>query len=220
MTHAVAQEPARQDTKTRILDAAERLFAEQGFAATSLRQITRVAKANLAAVNYHFQSKDSLVEAVLRRKIGWINDRRLELLDAEEGAGGPVTLEGVFRTFFQPLFEAEQQGVDLASFPRLLSRVYGDEQESMMPLFRSAFGGVIARYRAAFHRAAPGLGQRAMALAFHFSIGSMAHYLAAGKMLELLSGGSGAYSREEVVEQLVRFCAGGVKAMGEGEAGR
>ena len=60
-------------TKTRILNAAEKLFGEKGFDGTSLRDITAEAQVNLAAVNYHFQSKDSLFDAVIERRIEPIN---------------------------------------------------------------------------------------------------------------------------------------------------
>ena len=63
----------RQDTKSRILDAAEKLFGLNGFEATSLRDITAEAQVNLAAVNYHFQSKDSLIDAVIARRIEPVN---------------------------------------------------------------------------------------------------------------------------------------------------
>ena len=72
----------RPDTKTRILDAAEKLFGDKGFDATSLRDITTEADVNLAAVNYHFQSKDSLIEATIMRGAGPINEKRLSMLDA------------------------------------------------------------------------------------------------------------------------------------------
>jgi AcrR family transcriptional regulator len=61
------------DTKDRILDSAELLFAQQGIASTSLRAITDHADVNLASVNYHFQSKDALVQAVLNRRLNPIN---------------------------------------------------------------------------------------------------------------------------------------------------
>ena len=77
----------RPDTRDRILDAAERLFAQQGFDLTSLRALTTEADVNLAAVNYHFGSKERLFEAVLARLIAPINAERLARLDALEAKG-------------------------------------------------------------------------------------------------------------------------------------
>ena len=71
-------------TKEKILDTAERLFAEQGIGATSLRQIIGVAGVNLAAVHYHFGSKEALLEAVFARRIERVNRERLEMLDRVE----------------------------------------------------------------------------------------------------------------------------------------
>ena len=75
-------------TKDRILDSAERLFARDGFEATSLRAITAEANVNLAAVNYHFQSKEALVQAVIGRRMGPVNAQRIALLDACEAEAG------------------------------------------------------------------------------------------------------------------------------------
>src|ERR1700724_3073889 len=87
------------DTKTRILNSAEKLFGKNGFDATSLRDITAEAQVNLAAVNYHFQSKDSLIDAIIERRILPINQRRLEMLDA---AGHPPSVEQVVESFLSP----------------------------------------------------------------------------------------------------------------------
>ena len=79
-------------TKERILDAAEGLFMEHGFEATSLRSITAAAAVNLAAVNYHFGSKDELFQAVLTRRLDPMNQRRVALLDRFERDAAPATL--------------------------------------------------------------------------------------------------------------------------------
>ena len=71
-------------TKARILDAAEALFMEHGFEATSLRLITAAAGVNLAAVNYHFGSKEELFQAVLTRRLDPMNQARVALLDRYE----------------------------------------------------------------------------------------------------------------------------------------
>src|SRR5271166_6534149 len=89
----------RPDTKTRILDAAEKLFGEKGFDATSLRDITTEADVNLAAVNYHFQSKESLIEAVILRGAGPVNDRRLAMLEA---TGPKASVEQIVEAFVGP----------------------------------------------------------------------------------------------------------------------
>ena len=72
------------DTRSRILDAAEKLLVQYGLDATTLRMITAEAQANLAAVNYHFGSKEALIEAVFRRRLTWLNEQRIAALDAFE----------------------------------------------------------------------------------------------------------------------------------------
>jgi len=93
-----------KDTKERILDAAERLFAVTGFEATSLRNITAEADVNLAAVNYHFGSKEKLTEAVFSRRLEPMNRERIALLDALEAHGGPDSrnLEAIVEAFVGP----------------------------------------------------------------------------------------------------------------------
>src|ERR1051325_3683820 len=92
------------DTKTRILDAAESLFVEHGFEATSLRQLTAAAGVNLAAVNYHFGSKEVLFQAVLTRRLDPMNQERIELLEALEREAGakPASCEKVLFAMLIP----------------------------------------------------------------------------------------------------------------------
>src|SRR3981081_4013505 len=86
---SVTPDVASAGTKTRILDAAELLFMEHGFEATSLRQLTSAAGVNLAAVNYHFGSKEELFQAVLTRRLDPMNQERIDLLDKLEGRERP-----------------------------------------------------------------------------------------------------------------------------------
>lgn len=213
MTQAV---DAARDTKERILDAAESLFARQGFAAASLRQITADAGVNLAAVNYHFQSKEALFMAVIKRKIEPINARRLVLLDGLESQLPEVvpSLEQVTRAFFRPVFEARLLGVELGDFPRLLGRVYTEPGDWVARVFGDAFGQVLERFSRAYRRALPGLTPKDLAWGAHFMIGSMAHYLAAGEILKFMSRGQvDAADTEEAYERLVSFAAAGLQVM-------
>src|SRR5437763_16807197 len=97
-----AMEPVEAGTRESLMDAAESLFAERGIPAASLRAITERATANLAAVHYHFGSKQGLVRAVFDRRLAPLNRERLTLLDRYEAEGGGV--EEVVRAFVAPIF--------------------------------------------------------------------------------------------------------------------
>ena len=116
-------------TRQRILGAAEELFAERGFAGASLRQVTAAANVNLAAVNYHFGSKDNLIEEVFRRRLDELSRRRLERLAAIEAAGTP-TLEAVLHAFITPALElsleiSRRYGFQLRSDDENNQRIFG-----------------------------------------------------------------------------------------------
>ena len=72
---------AQSDTKTRILDGAEQMFAREGFHNTSLRALTDLAEANLASVNYHFGSKEALLQTVIERRLLPLNIIRQEKIE-------------------------------------------------------------------------------------------------------------------------------------------
>src|SRR6059036_3181340 len=109
--------PAGQETRARILDAAERLFAEHGYDGASLRDITAQAGVNLAAVNYHFRTKESLIQAVFARRLAPVNQRRLALLDACEAsaAGGRLQLEEVVRALISPVLRLGQENPEVST---------------------------------------------------------------------------------------------------------
>src|SRR5580658_4365705 len=97
------------DTKGKILDTAERLFAEQGYGAVSLRQIIADAEVNLAAIHYHFGSKQELLDQVIMRKAGPVNLERLERLDRlETKPGAPPTVEQVLEAFLMPMAQSAE----------------------------------------------------------------------------------------------------------------
>lgn len=94
------------DTPSRLVVAAERLFAEHGEEATSLRAITRAAMSNAAAVHYHFGGRDGLLVAVLERHLAPLRTRRRQLLDAlSERPGGPEPVADVLAAALRPDLE-------------------------------------------------------------------------------------------------------------------
>jgi AcrR family transcriptional regulator len=147
------------DTKTRILDAAEKLFAEKGYSATSLRQIMSLAKVNVAAVHYHFRAKESLLEAVLRRRADQINRERLEMLEGFErkSPAGMATLEQTLEAFLLPTFrlasDPERGG---HTYVRLLGRLLA-ESDLLPGNVLANFAPVLLRFGEALQRALPHL---------------------------------------------------------------
>lgn len=167
------------DTKTSILDTAERLFAERGYSATSLRKITAGAGVNLAAIHYHFHSKEALLEAVVGRRCRALNERRLEML-----AAAPPHLERIIEAFVLPAFQmARDGGEGVALFARLLGRLYS-EADVFAHIVKANFGHVFEAFLAAFEKALPGVPQDELVWRLHFTIGTMAHTLLRGPYIQ------------------------------------
>ncbi|MEO8161436.1 MAG: TetR family transcriptional regulator, partial [Arenimonas sp.] len=117
------------NTKDRILGAAEELFAQHGFSGTSLRQVTSRADVNIAAVNYHFGSKENLVNEVFRRRMDEMSERRLnELRQAQEET--PGELEPILRAFIEPALALtlDRHG---SAFVRVLARAYAEKNDRL-----------------------------------------------------------------------------------------
>jgi len=177
-------------TKARILDAAESLFMEHGYEATSLRAITARADVNLAAVHYHFGSKEELFQAVLARRLDPMNRARLELLTRLEGAAAPEALscERVLTAFLMPALslarDPERGGKD---FLRLLGRAYADPAPFIRRFLSEQYGVTIARFKAAFARALPALPARELSWRLHFIMGALSYTLAGTDALKLIA---------------------------------
>ena len=207
------------DTKTRILDAAEYLFGEKGIAGTSLRAITHEAGVNLAAVNYHFQSKDALVQAVIARRMQPINERRLEMLAELEttvGEDQPLPLKGVLRVVLEPVLRlAYRVGQEHANnFRKLFGRMFADPAMGPKMLFRAEMAGTIKILTGAFRRALPGCPEEEIWWGVNFVMGSMSHSLVSGPFIEVLSGGlCNPNEGERLLERILSFAAAGMSAL-------
>jgi AcrR family transcriptional regulator len=200
-------------TKDRILNAAERLFARDGIEATSLRTITAEAGVNLAAVNYHFQSKDALVTAVIMRRVGPVNEQRLALLEAceREAGDGPLPLERVMDAFVRPVVEI--YGSRAREFAPMLGRLYTEPSEYLEKIFESKIEPVAERFIQAYQRALPGLPRNELVWRLHFSMGAIGHTLAASHILRMLSDGQCDPSDVEgTVKRLEAFMLAGLTA--------
>lgn len=161
------------DTALKILDAAEQLFIERGFAATSMRAIATTAGVNLAAANYHFGSKKDLLAAVFQRRIEPINAERLKRLKNLKESEHPLTLRSVLATFLEPVIEA----VNAEAGPAVMARLFGEPQSITQPVLEGAFSEVATAYRETLAELLPKISEEELHWRFHFTIGSMVHLL-------------------------------------------
>lgn len=202
-------------TKERILDAAERLFAERGFAATSLRAITAAAQVNLAAVNYHFHSKEALLQAVYARRIVPVNQERLKLLRAVVARAGrrPPPLEAVLEAFIAPALRLQDEMAERrAAFQRLMGRMFAEPDERLRSIFKDQFAEVGFSFYAALGKALPKLPPAELGWRLQFTIGAMAHTLLGARLLSPIAGERGAApDAEGTIRRLVSFVAAGLR---------
>lgn len=162
-------------TRDRIVRAAEVLFARDGYTETSLRQITETAGVNLAAVNYHFGTKEQLLIEILDRVVTPINDERLALLDEAESGGVPDVVQ-VMTAFLLPDLRAiaRLQARDPA-MPHFVSRMYSEGSELMGRVMGRQFAETQARFYEAFARALPELGPEEIAWRLHCVVGMVVY---------------------------------------------
>lgn len=202
-------------TKERILDTAERLFSEQGYAATSLRSIIATAGVNLAAVHYHFHSKEALLEAVILRRSAPANQERLALLDRCELAAGeyPPSLEKVIEAFVAPTFRmARDPGSGGMVFMRLMGRLHA-EGDALSGILVTHFRDVLERFATALRQALPDLPPGELFWRLNFAIGALGQALRGGsKQLGVIADLSLASNSEMALEQLVAFLSAGFRA--------
>ncbi len=138
---------AQNDTVERLLHAATLLFAERGFAETSLRTITGMAGVNLAAVNYHFGSKKDLIQAVFYRFLNpYCRELDIKLDELERDSDGEPDAEALLKCMLETLLVAtEEIHEDPQIFMRLLTLSYTQSQEHLRHYVIGAFGPTYKR---------------------------------------------------------------------------
>lgn len=208
------------DTRERILDAAERLFMAHGYEGTSMRQITGDAGVNLAAVNYHFGSKESLMQEVFRRRLDWLNDERMRLLnEMEEASGGkPLKPSQIVDAFFGTLLRmAEREEHGGLTFLRLLGRTLTEPSEFIRTFLAHEYVDVMERYKGALFRALPDVPKAEIVWRFHFMLGATSYAIAGTDALRLVTDwqieAADTDDRlDRLLPRLMSFLLGGLRA--------
>ncbi len=205
------------ETQTRILDVAEELFMLHGFGGTSMRLLTSKAEVNLAAVNYHFGSKDALIEAVFRRRLDPMNAERIAELDRLErdAQGKALAPDAIVRAFLGASLRmvADESGGG-RNFARLLGRTYSEPAKPIRMTIGQLYAGTMERYKAAFERALPHLPKDELVWRMHFMFGTLAYTLAATDTVQLIAGckPEDRYDAHVLEDRLAAFLTSGLVA--------
>lgn len=208
------------DTRERILNAGERLFMAHGYEGTSMRQITSEAAVNLAAVNYHFGSKESLMQEVFRRRLDWLNEERMRVLGEMESAaaGKPLKpsqiVDGFFGTLLRMADDEERGGV---TFLGLLGRTLTEPSEFIRTFLAHEYATVMDRYKEALFKALPDVPKADIVWRFHFMLGATSYAIAGTDALRLVTDWqieeADAVDRvDRLVPRLMSFLLGGLRA--------
>ncbi|MCG8605162.1 TetR family transcriptional regulator [bacterium] len=162
------------DTKTKLLDVAERLFAERGISATSLRNIIAEAGANIAAIHYHFGSKENLVREVFARRLRPLNQERLARLDKlEADQNKQPSLESIIEAFIEPVIrmkmgEPEKHEMILRLFGQVMTG-----SETLRCLVAKQLEEIVGRFLKALGDALPQLSRQELVWRFRFMTGAL-----------------------------------------------
>ena len=198
-------------TKDRILHAAEELFAAQGFATTSLRQVTSRADVNIAAVNYHFGSKENLINEVFRRRMDEMSRQRLSQLE-QASKDRPGELEAVLAAFVEPALAVARDRQGGAAFIRVIARAYAEKNDGLRQFLSEQYGHVLREFARAIAQCVPGLEKEELYWRLDFLSGALTYAMSDFGLIKRPVGVSEVAHRKRAADELIRFAAAGIKS--------
>ncbi len=206
---------AQQDTKTKIIESAEELFAIDGFHHTTLRAITTKAGVNLAAVNYHFGSKEALLEAIFDRRLLPLNKIRIKRMEAvakeAKESGKKPDVEEVLRCFTEPTLALLHSKSGAGHFRMLVGRSLSDPDQTVRQLFLKRIQVVIGMLVDLLCLALPDQTRDHVALKLRFALGAMSHTLTFQNQGLILANVDQSKTIDEVIELLTQFIVKGME---------
>lgn len=210
MLEVVGTEPAA-DTKLRILDAAERMFADFGYAAASMKTIAAEAGVAQALLHYHFDTKEGLYVKVVERRTGAINSARRTALDRLASQGRGDDLDAILDALFRPALSQEAGG---ANYARILAAMSAASTGRDVELVRKHYDAIAHCYIDAIARAVPPHNRAAAAWAYSYAIGALVSQMAhTGRPERLAREEPGQSGIETRLRRLIRFSAAGIRQL-------
>lgn len=198
-------------TKERIISAAESLFAQHGFAGTSLRQVTSRADVNIAAVNYHFGSKENLINEVFRRRLDELSANRLIQLKAAVERD-PKDLEAILAAFIEPALALTIDHRGGSAFVRVIARAYAEKNDRLRKFLSDNYGHVLRDFARAIAHCLPELGKEALYWRLDFVAGALTYAMADFGLIKRRSSASEEDHCDHAARELIAFAAAGLRA--------
>ena len=211
-----AGKSGKDDTKERIMLAAESLFAERGFESVSLRDITTEALANVAAVNYYFGTKDALIDELITQGNAPLLSARMKLLDAAEKKYqiGIVPVEVVLDAVMRPmLMQIEDHGDRRDIYCKFMGRCMTERGTNLPKPVILGAQRLIKRMIGLLTDALPEDEPEVLIWKIHFSFGVLGHTLMHDELLRSITKGASEEPDFEVtLQRMIDFCKGGLNA--------
>lgn len=197
------------ETPERILAAAERMFADHGYAGVSLRSITRESGVNIAAIHYHFGSKQELLERIFELRCGPMNRERMRLLaECREGTGRPPLLEQILEAYLRPSLIWPDDPDGARRFLRLRAVLSHEHEKLAARLVSKYFNKVSRTFASAIHDSLPELSIEETYWRFQFLLAAQYYTLSSPDRITILSEGRCNPSDvDESLRHMVPFCA-------------
>ena len=208
---------ADKDTKQCILETAERLFALHGYHNTSLRKITSEARVNLAAVNYHFGSKEALLKAIFEHHLIPLNRIRLEKIEAvrELAHREKKSLQAadIIRAFLEPTLKYRDNKTGSNYFIALVGRAMTEPDDTVRNLFLHYIKPLAALLFETLREALPGLQPETLYWRLQFTAGTISHIMRLTGRLDMVPEHiKPNQDADDLIEQLLPFLTAGLEA--------
>src|SRR5690606_37232126 len=194
-------------TQQRILDVAERMFADEGYSRVSLRRITTAADANMAAVHYYFRTKEALLRAIFEARVAPLTEERRRLLaELRQRAGSqPPAVRDILAAFIGPGIRLgrTEQG---ATFNRLSAICSVDPDPAVKDIVFGVHDDVAQSFVQRLQVACPQLDARTFFVRLQCVFGSMMYIRADnGRVDRLLDADASHAGVDDTLEKMLDF---------------
>lgn len=200
-----------KSTKSKILDMAEKLFAENGVQGTSLRQIISKAGVNIASVHYHFGSKEIVIQEIFRRRFEPLQRQKIETLEKlrDEVQGKPIATEKLIRAFIEPHLRMQLKNKNRS---KILFRLFGELENALNKIELPPEGPFIKAfelYIEAFQETLPHLSEDEIKWRMKFMMGAMHSIFIQQSFPKWMPMRQDEFDEEQLFENLVEFSTAG-----------